>query len=46
MNKDIKTKINDILNESGKRELGMEELDMVTGGYSESDLTTEERLYI
>ena len=44
MNKDIK--INDILRENGKRELGMEELDMVTGGYSESDLTAEERLYI
>ena len=46
MDKDMKTKINDILSENGKRELSMDELDIVTGGYSESDLTSEELRYI
>ena len=45
MDKDIKAKINGILSKNGNRKLSIGELDMVTGGYSESDLTTEERNY-
>ncbi len=33
MDKDIKTKTNDILSANGKLELSMDDLDMVTGGY-------------
>ena len=46
MDKNINTKINDILSKNGNRKLSMDELDMVTGGYSDSDLTREERSYI
>ena len=42
MDKDIKTKTNDILSVNGKRELSMDDLDMVTGGYSEANLNSEE----
>lgn len=44
--KEIRSKLIKILTENGKRELSMNELDMVNGGYTEADLAEEDRAYL
>ena len=42
MDKEIMAKINETLKANGKRELSMDELDLVCGGWREDQLTSEE----